>query len=346
MTVRSRYSDILALFHMKPIPKLNRASRSWPVRWVSVTLFVAACVGLLQRQLADIYARPSALPAVSAKPSPGREDALLFDRSLAAGLLRLGEDGRIAIAPADLPLRQAYARDNPELLAPRSDEPDWLNGVWNENVRQIHRALHFSAAGRYVRQQVEAFNSQAWLAAVRWQSFSEEKGEWRADWAEAPLVLTETVPPSIDRLSAGIDGDWQPWRRVARWPALEGRFPVRFQLRWARPSHEGERAVLFVVGGIPTVTGARVVTSERCCLRATVCAESEAVARRLWLELPEGATGLEASFSPLPTTAIPGLFRDQFTHIRREGERLVWQDRLTVAIGSARSPTMAAIVEE
>jgi hypothetical protein len=91
---------------------------------------------------------------------PRREDAELFERALAAGLLRPGEDGRIAVAPADLPLRRTYARARPELLAPRDGEPDWLAGPWDDGIRETHRALHFSASGRYVRQQVETFNAR------------------------------------------------------------------------------------------------------------------------------------------------------------------------------------------
>ena len=82
------------------------------------------------------------------------------DRALAAGLLWLGTDGRIGMAPADLPLRQLYARDHPDLLVPRTGQPDGLNGVWDDRVRQLHQTLYFSASGRYVRQQVEAFNAR------------------------------------------------------------------------------------------------------------------------------------------------------------------------------------------
>ena len=56
-----------------------------------------------------------------ANPSPRREDTELFEQALAAGLLRLEADGRIAVAPADLPLRQIYARAYPALLVPRAD---------------------------------------------------------------------------------------------------------------------------------------------------------------------------------------------------------------------------------
>lgn len=150
---------------MEPISKLNRADRRHRIlRPISFfVLCIALSVGLLQRQLASIYARPKAMaaaPVAPTEPPARREDAELFDRAWAVGLLRPAESGRIAVAPADLPLRQAYARAHPELLVPRAGEPDWLGGVWNDEVRRVHRALHFGAAGRHVRQQVEAFNAR------------------------------------------------------------------------------------------------------------------------------------------------------------------------------------------
>lgn len=332
---------------MEPIPKLNRASHRRIVRPLLLVLFVASSVGLLQQRLAAIYARPGALPAIVARSSPRREDALLFDHALAAGLLRPGEDGRITIAPADLPLRQAYARANPELLAPRGGEPDWLNGFWDEDIRQIHRALHFSAAGRYVRQQIEAFNARQLLVAVRWRSASSLAGDWRADWVGAPLTLTGTMPPAIERLSAEIAGDWRPWRRVARWPALEGQQPVRFQLGWERPANGGDRLELLVVGRVPAVTGATVLADEPHCSPALPCAESEAVVRWLRLELPEGAAGLDLSVLPLPATAIPDHAHQELTHVQREGEQLVWRATPTgIAVDPARSPMQATSDEE
>ncbi len=48
----------------------------------------------------------------------------------------------------------------PEWLAPRHAEPDWLDRPWDDARRQLHRALHFSAAGRYVRRQIAIFNAQ------------------------------------------------------------------------------------------------------------------------------------------------------------------------------------------
>ncbi len=276
--------------------------------------------------------------AAPAAPPPRREDGELFERALAAGLLRPDADGRIAVAPADLPLRRLYAKTHPDLLTPRDGEPDWLNGVWDESVRALHRALHFGAAGRYVRQQIEVFNSRQLLAAVRWRPESTTTGDWRAEWGDAPLALAAAMPPLAGRLFAEMPRDWEPWRRVARWPALAGRPPVRFRLTLDRPTRRGTRLEVLAVGTTPTVIGATVLAREPRCLETRPRGEREAVAHWFRLELGEGATGLTLDLQPLPATAFPDAYRHDFAHIQRVDQRLVWRDPpATVSAAPRRS---------
>jgi len=158
---------------------MNHAERYW----ILPTLLVVLSIGPLYGWLAALYAPPAAgltAPAqtqmeadLDAGPSSfpqRREDAELFDRALVAGLLQSDGKGRIVVAPADLPLRWIYARGHPDFLTPRGDEPDWLSGPWNDEIRRLHQALHFSASGRYVRQQIEAFNARRpGFARIQWR---------------------------------------------------------------------------------------------------------------------------------------------------------------------------------
>mgnify|MGYP001451853047 CR=1 FL=1 len=150
---------------MKPLSKLNDVARRWGFNPILFALGIILSTGLLHGQLTAIYERPTAIPtpSISHTPSqaPRREDAEIFEQALAAGLLWLGADGRIGVAPADLPLRQLYARDHPDLLVPVvSPASNGLNHLWDQRVRQLHQALYFSASGRYVRQQVDVFNTR------------------------------------------------------------------------------------------------------------------------------------------------------------------------------------------
>lgn len=312
---------------MEPIPKLNLSSRPWIFSVLLVVLFITVCVSLLYQRLAVIYTRPNALPKAAVKMPPPREDALLFEQALAAGLLRLKADGRIAVAPADLPLRRIYAATHPDLVVPRAADFDWLDRLWDERTSQLHRALHFSAAGRYVRRQVEVYNARQLLVAIRWRAVSGIEGIWQADWAGMLLMLTGTMPASLDQLLSENTADWQPWRRVARWPAWEGRSPVRFQLTWSQPARGGEELEFIVVGEMVRVNGARLIESQPRCLEGSPCAEPNAVAHWLRLELAAGTTGLEVSILPLPADTAPGFLPYGSGRIRREGERLVWRER-------------------
>ncbi len=281
--------------------------------------------------------------APAAPPSP-REDAELFERSLATGLLRLGEDGRIAIAPADLPLRRAFAHVRPDLLVSGDGEHDWLDRPWNAEMQRLHQALRFSATGRYVRRQVATFNARQLLAAVRWRpENSDLSGDWRADWKEVPLMLTESMPLLAGRLFAEAPHGWQPWRRVARWPALEQRWPVRFRLSLPRPARSGERLELLVVGGPPAVTGAAVLASAPRCVDARPCVEQDSLARWLRLEMGEGATELTLVFQPLSAEVFPGLYRYDFAHIRRVDGRLRWYDSPATNGGDPSRPSPAEV---
>ena len=77
----------------------------------------------------------------------------------------------------------------------------WLDGPWNDEIQRLHQALHFSTTGRYVHRQVATFNARQLLAAVRWRPENADlNGDWRADWKEVPLMLTESMPLLAGRL--------------------------------------------------------------------------------------------------------------------------------------------------
>ncbi len=161
---------------MEPKPRLNPLGSNG----IFLLLLVAVGTGGLYRQLAALYdaadsrlALPPSAESVSqtgAGRSPKRrEDAGLFERALEVGLLRMDEAGRLAPAPADLPLQQRWAKEHPDLLVPLGNGPDWRQGFWDDQISRIHRALHFSASGRYVLQEVEWFNAQRPGSAIQWQ---------------------------------------------------------------------------------------------------------------------------------------------------------------------------------
>ena len=277
----------------------------------------------------------------AAAPLPRREDAELFARALSAGLLRPSADGRLAVAPADLSLRQREAGRDPTLLV-SGDTIDWLNGTWDKAARYLHQALWFSASGRYLRRQVDTFNARQLLAAVRWKAAPDLGGDWQADWGGAPLTLTGSMPLLAGRLFPEIPQGWQPWRRVLRWPALEGRPLVHFQLHLDRPARAAETLDVLILGETPQVSGASVLAQAPRCLTPR-CEGSRTVAQALRLALPEGALMVDFSFAPLPADAFPDLYRNEFAHIVHENGRWLWRDAPAAGSGDGARPPLAEV---
>lgn len=160
---------------MESKSQLNPASAHWyrlETEWVIFLVVAAVSMSLLYGRLAAIYRTANASPQqvtamrheATALPIPElrlKEDAALFTQAQRLGLLRIDQVGRIEVAPADLPLRQRWSNEHPDLLvAARAGAPNWLDHGWNEEHSRWHRVLHFSATGRYVRQQIAAFNQQ------------------------------------------------------------------------------------------------------------------------------------------------------------------------------------------
>ena len=169
---------------METLPKLNSASRHRKFILIRFALVITVSVGLLQVRLAAIYAPPAPSTRLTSNQpeaaAANLEDARLFEQALDAGLLQLDAEGRIRVAPADLPLRQRYARDHPDLLASGAHPPEAWSKTWDDHIRQLHQRLHFSASGRYVRQQIQAFNArQPGFAHIQ------REGE-RLIWRNAP----------------------------------------------------------------------------------------------------------------------------------------------------------------
>ncbi len=266
--------------------------------------------------------------AVPAGPPPAQEDAELFAAATTAGLIQPDADGRIAVAPADLPRRLRFARDHPEALVVESHDP-WLALPWDAATQAAHRLLYGSPAGRYLRQQIDAFNGRRLLAAVRARAEDANPpvgtGPWQADRQGVRLPLTGAMPLLAGGLFAELPLHWEPWQRVERWPAgADAATPVRLTLPLAaRPA--GQRLQLLVVGREIHVEGAAILGAEPRCLTASPCQGAAVLARELRVQVPPNAARLTVQFQPLPAQAAPALFRHDFAHLRLEDGQLHWQ---------------------
>ncbi len=270
--------------------------------------------------------------AVPEQATVTKEDADLFTAAVANGLLHLAQDGQINTVPADWPRRMRFTQEHPEWLVDLPSESAWLRLPWSEEVQAVHRLLYNSVTGRYVRQQADAFNAQRLLAAVRLrvgdgaEATTAKTDDWQAETQGIRLGLTEKMPLLASGLFAELPRHWQPWQRVAHWPAgADTATPVRFTLKLAQYPAQTTFQLLVVGRDIET-DGVHVLRKESRCLAGSACGDSNPpLAQQRTFRPLAGAAQLVVQFRPLSAQAAPRLFRHDFAHIYLEDNQLRWQ---------------------
>ncbi|WP_229416091.1 hypothetical protein [Pseudoduganella armeniaca] len=256
------------------------------------------------------YRVPAAAPAAL-------EDAALFEALRQAGLLRLTRDGALALAPPDL---AAWREAAPAARA--AALPEWSGIRMDDASRKLLRRLYRQADGAYLRRQVELYNSERNLLA--WRVPDGDATLWQPSGAAGPLAPTAALPPAAARLFDTLPQGWQPWSRVARWPA--GDQAVR--LTWALPGSSpgsasgDERLRLLLAGRVTGVTGATVETRAACDGRA--CAARDDVVE-LVMRPHAGARSVVVTALPLATERLQRPGERRYRHLRVGAGRVEWQ---------------------
>ncbi|WP_332876355.1 penicillin-binding transpeptidase domain-containing protein [Massilia sp. S19_KUP03_FR1] len=267
------------------------------------------------------------VPVVAA---PALEDQALFAQLVAGGLLRLGPDGLIMLAPRDLAAwRAAPGPARAAALA------GWEHTALDPAALKRLERLYHRADGDFVRAQVELFNSERRLLA--WRTRPQAlAGTWQASVGGAPATVAQTMPAAAARLFAQLPQGWDAWRRIQDWP---GSGPARLTYTLAQPAQGTEILRLIVLGGVGSVAGARLLASEPACT-GRACPAADA-AQELRLGLLPGATSVRLDVAPMQTLAAPG--DAAYRHIGLAGGKLAWQSmaaRPTVARASLAPVTL------
>ncbi|MGB9992755.1 penicillin-binding transpeptidase domain-containing protein [Massilia sp. SM-13] len=115
-----------------------------------------------------------------------------------------------------------------------------------------------------------------------------------------PLPQTSAMPASSARLFEDLPQGWQPWTRVAQWPANQSA-PVKLTVSLPRPSNGSETLRLLLIGRIDTsqgASGAILRATPACTGRA--CPDGAAVQS---IELRPQAGVREITFTATPLNA-------------------------------------------
>ena len=260
--------------------------------------------------------------SVPQTPRASLEDQSLFQDLYAHGLVRLGKDGLIELAPRDLAAWQ---------LAPASARAGLLAG-WDAVARdaatlKLFKRLYRMADGDYVREQVRIFNNERRLLAWRVRP-AQAQFAWQASSGAAPLATRPDLPLAAARLFAEVPQGWAPWTRVAAWPDSGARATARIGMA---PASGGERIELMLIGRVLAVHGARLVGTPRDACSGRACPSDSAV-QLVQLEALPGARRIEIEAAPFEMTALDGAGEDRYRHLRVAGGQLEWR---ALAAGSA-----------
>ncbi|NVM78611.1 cell division protein FtsI/penicillin-binding protein 2 [Duganella sp. SG902] len=286
-----------------------------------------------------VTAFPARGRAVNAYLAPGQyqvpeapdgelEDQALFEQLQAQGLIRLGADGAIELAPRDLP--QWLAAADGERAA---ELRNWRHVQPGPAINKLFKRLYYQADGAYVRQQIDIYNSERRLLAWRIKAPEGLALEWsaatvnNAGSGDAPVTVATTsqMPVSASRLFATLPQGWQPWTRVARWPqagASSGARPtVRLTLELPRAAAGGEVLHLLVAGRIVPGSGAAASAQFTSACTGRACASGGDV-QQVALTLLSGARSVQLDVQPLDFNAPED---QRYRHLRVAGGRLIWQ---------------------
>lgn len=262
------------------------------------------------RLAAGRYEVPAAVMAA-------REDEVLFQRLRERGLLRLGDDGLLDLAPPDLGRWLAAPQEQRAI-----ELPAWRDLLPDEGMRKLLQRLYRQADGEYVRRQVDLFNSERRLLAWRLPA--------AASAASASVDLQATgggqlqqsaeMPALAVRLFADLPQGWQPWQRAAHWA---GRGQATLVLRLAQPARGTERIDLLLAGQLAgAAPGATLSLANACSgVACRTPAEVQVVSVRpsagvIRIELPVRALNVAGAQHP----------GDQaYRHIRLVGGAPAWQ---------------------
>jgi hypothetical protein len=257
---------------------------------------------------------------VPAEAPAALEDQTLFNGLLAHGLIRTASSGLLEAAPPDLPAWRAVP------ASARVGTPDaWQGATLDDKGRKLLKRLYQQADGAYVREQIDTYNSERQLLA--WRFANGDAPAVRsvvAEGANGPLAQAAAMPASSARLFDDLPQGWQPWTRVAQWPASQSG-PVKLTIALPRAANGSESLRLLLIGEIDTrqqPVGATLRATPACTGRA--CPDSAAV-QSIDLRPHPGARAISFMASPLNTVATARNADRRYRHLASTGGRPDWQ---------------------
>ena len=256
---------------------------------------------------------------VPSAPAPAMEDEQLFAQLQARGLVRLGANGLVELAPPDLAAWRTAGKT------------PWDGVDLDGDALRLLERLYRRADGDFVREQVRIFNAERRLVA--WRLPDGVSAAWRAEVrqgaATVPVPLADDMPPASARLFARLPQGWVPWQRIGAWPADGG----GARLRLTVPDGAGGIR-LMLAGRLRHVTGARLRGDPQPACDGRGCTAPDEVQV---LDLVPESREIVIEAEPLAQGALATPGDARYRHLVVRAGRLAWQ-ALGPATASAPAP--------
>ena len=274
--------------------------------------------------------------------APRLEDGALFDSLREHGLVRLSPSGLVEVAPRDLARWRAA---DPAQRA--GDLRSWGGVVLDAAGLKLLERLHHRADGAYVQEQIRVYNSErrllAWRLRPNGLGVAVQAGVVTSAGAVA-AAASAAMPLAAARLFDRLPQGWEPWTRVADWPAHAGTARLALVLpSTMKPARGGERIALMLAGRVGAIEGARLVQARPAC-GGRACMRPDDV-RELELALEPGARRVLLEAAPLDMAAVGTAGDAAYRHLVLRQGGLRWQALPDVGRPGPGAPTPVMLAD-
>ena len=279
-----------------------------------------------------LRAGPHTVPSAAL---PRLEDGELFDRAWAVGLLQALPDGRVAVVAPDALRAQA---------TPMAGSTAASTPALDDAAGPLIKALHRSANGAFVRDQLAQANQARYWLALRVSSFGEgppavlsPMSTWQARWQGELLRLDDHMPAVTMRLFNKPMVGWSDWARVMApqtWlrpplpssvqSPLPADAPVQLTLPVRPDAGASPMVRLMLLGRLLGVQGASVVDDAPGCL-GPGCAQPDML-RQVVLRVQPGALAITLTLQPQPLFNRLNPAATEQSRVQWRGKQLQWID--------------------
>lgn len=245
------------------------------------------------------------------------EDRALFEAALSRGLIRVAADGRVVIAPVDLP----------QAMRAGAGPAEWSDVRLDEAGRDLLKRLYTKADGHYVREQIRRYNDFSHWAAIRLGMDEQETSiglsggrdlRVRVDDLAAPIA--HGLPAVATRMFDAPPNGWGPWLRVATWPA-NGAKPARVSFSFT-PKADKQSLLVLVLGRFESAQGVLNAEASDACF-GPACAARDMLTR---VKLNGLRAGVPITLTLRPDARFAMLARShaEFNRVRVMDGRARW----------------------